>query len=60
MNFIYHKFLFLPQSFLAQEYDGRFENETHCVQFQTFLDFTKKVGNIEPLDTSIIQKISRA
>jgi hypothetical protein len=53
-----HELLFLSQSFLAQEHDGRFEYEAHGVQFETLLYLAEKVGNIEPLDAAVVQKIS--
>lgn len=53
-----HELLFLSQSFLAQEYDGRFKYEAHCVQLETLLYLAEKVGNIEPLDAAVVQKIA--
>jgi len=56
----HHKLLLLPQPFLAQKHDGRFEDETHRVQFKTLLNLAEEIGNIEPFDTAVVQKVTWA
>lgn len=53
-----HELLFLSQSFLAQEHDGRFKYEAHRMQLETLLYLAEKIGNIEPLNAAIVQKIA--
>lgn len=55
----YHEFLLLSQSLLAQEHDGRLKHEAHRVQFETLLYLTEEIGDVEPLDAAVIQKIAR-
>ena len=47
-------FAFTSESFFAQENDRSSENEAHCVQLQTFLDFAQKVGNVQPFNTTVV------
>ena len=54
-----HELFALAESLLAQEDDGRFEDETHGVQLQSLFDFAQKIGNVEPLDSAVVQKLRR-
>lgn len=56
----HHEFLLLPQSLLAQEHDGGLKHEAHRVQLETLLDLAEEIGDVEPLDTAVVQKIARA
>lgn len=57
---LYHELLALSQSLLAEEHDGRFEDEAHGVQFESLLDFAQEVGNVEPLDSAVVEQLGWA
>lgn len=54
----YHELFLLTQSFLAQKHDGRFEDEAHGVQLETLLDFAQEVGDVQPLDATVVQEVT--
>lgn len=54
----YHQLLLLSQTLLAEEYHSRLEDKAHGMQLQSLLDFTQKIGNVEPLDAAIVEQIA--
>ncbi len=51
--------LLLSEPLLAQEYDRRLEYEAHCVQLKPLLDLAQEIGDVQPLHTTVVQKIAR-
>ena len=51
--------LLVPEPLLAEEDDGRLEDEAHGVKLEAFLDLAQEVRDVQPLDAAVVQQIAR-
>ena len=49
----------MPEPLLAEEDDGRLEDEAHGVKLEAFLDLSQEVRDVQPLDAAVVQQIAR-
>ena len=47
--------LLVPEPLLAEEDDGRLEDEAHGVKLEAFLDLAQEVRDVQPLDAAVVQ-----